>query len=101
MRGVAGFTFDAEVWISETHRSVHFVSLPEPVADEIDELFGDVAKGFGSQKVEVTIGRTTWSTSIFPSDKNGTYVLPVKATVRKAEGLELGSTAKVFLTVVP
>jgi hypothetical protein len=98
---VAGFTFDAELWISDTHRSVHFVSLPEPVADEIDELFGHVAKGFGSQKVEVTVGRTTWSTSIFPSEQSGTYVLPVKQAVRKAEGLEAGSTARVTLVVVP
>ncbi|MCU1485333.1 MAG: hypothetical protein JWN67_2079 [Actinomycetia bacterium] len=98
---MAGFTFDAELWISDTHRSVHFVSLPEPVADEIDELFGHVAKGFGSQKVEVTVGRTTWSTSIFPSEQSGTYVLPVKQAVRKAEGLEAGSTARVTLVVVP
>ena len=97
---MAGFTFDAELWISDTHRSVHFVNLPEPIADEIDERFGDVAKGFGSQKVEVTIGRTTWSTSIFPSERSGTYVLPIKAVVRKAEGLEAGSTARVSLVVV-
>jgi len=94
------FTFDAELWISETHRSVHFVSLPEPIADEIDDRYGDVAKGFGSQKVEVTIGSTTWSTSIFPSERSGTYVLPIKAAVRKAEGLELGSIASVTLSVV-
>ena len=94
------FTFDAELWISATHRSVHFVSLPEPIADEIDDRYGDVAKGFGSQKVEVTIGTTTWSTSIFPSERSGTYVLPIKAAVRRAERLELGSVATIGLVVV-
>ena len=97
---MARFSFDAELWVSDTHRSVHFVSLPEPIADEIDALFGDVAKGFGSQKVDVTIGATLWSTSIFPSERDGTYVLPVKAAVRKAEGLDAGSTASVTLVVV-
>ena len=43
--------------------------------------------GFGSVRVEATIGGSTWRTSIFPSDD--AYILPIKKAVREAEGLEL------------
>ena len=51
-------SFDAEVWEHEGTGAWHFVSLPEQVADEVDERFGRRAGGFGSVPVEVTIGST-------------------------------------------
>ncbi len=74
-----------------------FVSLPEPIADEIEGSFGHRAKGFGSLRVDVQIGTTRWQTSIFPDNKRATYLLPVKKAVRKAEGLTDGSMARVDL----
>ena len=94
------FEFDAEVWEHTGTAAWFFVSLPEPIADDIEGTFGHKAKGFGSLRVEVTIGTTTWPTSIFPDNKRGTYVLPVKKEVRKAEGLSDGSTANVQLQVL-
>ncbi|MEK9160471.1 MAG: DUF1905 domain-containing protein [Patescibacteria group bacterium] len=49
--------------------------------------------GWGSMPVRVTIGQSTWDTSIFPS-KEGSYLLPVKASVRKAEMLEEGTRVR-------
>lgn len=94
------FLFTAEVWEHQGQAAWHFLSLPEDVADDIEEEFGHRAKGFGSVPVEVTIGATTWTTSIFPDNKRGTYLLPVKKAVRKAEDLADGSTPHVTLTVV-
>jgi hypothetical protein len=48
-------------------------------------------------KVKVTIGSSTWSTSVFPDAKRGTFVLPVKKPVRQAEGIEAGDRVKVAL----
>lgn len=93
------FSFDAEVWL-HTGGSWHFVSVPEEVADDIEAMFGHRAAGFGSLRVEVAIGSSTWQTSIFPDAKRATYVLPVKKAVRKAEGLDAGSTARVRLAVI-
>lgn len=76
-----------------------FVSLPFDIADEIEGTAGP-GKGFGSVRVEATIGATTWRTSVFPSAQQRTYVLPVKKAVRAAEGLEEGSEAVVRLTLV-
>ena len=92
--------FTAELWEHDGSAAWHFLSLPEDDADDIEARHGGDAAGFGSIKVEVTVGATTWRTSIFPDTKRGTYVLPVKRQVRTAEGLEAGSVARVELRVV-
>jgi hypothetical protein len=56
------------------------------------------AKGFGSIKVVARIGETAFKTSVFPSKETG-WLLPVKATVRKAEGLSEGDMVEVVLEV--
>ena len=94
------YSFDAEVWEWSSKTSWFFVSLPEAAADDIEERFGRRAAGFGSIRVEVTIGSSTWRTSLFPSNEEKTYVLPLKKAVRTAEGLGPGSTAAVDLVVV-
>lgn len=94
------YSFSAELWEWESKTSWYFVSLPEADADDIDERFARDAAGFGSIRVEVTIGSSTWRTSIFPSTSEKTYVLPVKKAIRKAEDLDAGSTAHVGLTIV-
>jgi Domain of unknown function (DUF1905) len=43
------------------------------------------------------IGGTRWKTSLFPKDWR--YIVPVKARVRAAEGLEVGDTVTVRLAV--
>lgn len=94
------FRFSAEVWEHAGPAAWYFLSLPEGIADDIEEEFGGQARGFGSLRVEVTIGSTTWRTSIFPSAAHRTYVLPVKKAVRSAESLHDGSTAAVTLQVL-
>ena len=94
------FEFTSELWEHEGSASWYFLSLPEPVSDDIEALAGQRAAGFGSVRVEVAIGSTRWATSIFPDTKRRTYVLPVKKAVRVAEGLGDGSSVEVRLTVV-
>lgn len=92
--------FTAELWEHDGAGSWHFLSLPEDDTDEIDAVHGGRARGFGSQRVEVTIGATTWRTSIFPDTKRGTFVLPVKKPVRVAERLAAGDPVEVSLKVL-
>ena len=95
------YAFDAELWTWQARTdSWVFVSLPTDIADEVLDVAGSAARGFGSLRVEVTIGRTVWRTSIFPSQASGTYVLPLKKAVRAAEGLEVGDTASVRIALV-
>jgi hypothetical protein len=75
----------------------HFVRVPDEVADELADVAAAVTYGWGMVPVTVVVGRTTWTTSLWPKDEG--YVLPVKAAVRRAEGLELGDPVVVRLTV--
>ncbi len=45
-----------------------FLTVPGDVSDDIRIESGPPA-GFGSVRVEVTIGSTTWRTSVFPDAK--------------------------------
>ena len=94
------YAFDAEVWEWSSKATWYFVSLPDGIADEIEERHGPTAAGFGSIRVEVTIGSSTWRTSIFPSKEVATYVLPLKKAVRTAERLGVGSVARLELVIV-
>jgi hypothetical protein len=96
-------TFDAELWIWDARRtdSWTFVSLPVDASDEIrDRAGGPPRRGFGSLRVRVTIGGSTWTTSIFPDSTSGAYVLPVKRAVRVAEGLDVGDVATVTVELL-
>ena len=95
-------TFEAELWIWDARRvdSWTFVSLPADASAEIRELTADQRRGFGSVRVRVTIGGSTWQTSIFPDSARDAYVLPVKRAVRKAEALEPYDTATVTVELV-
>jgi hypothetical protein len=89
--------FDAELWIWDARRadSWTFVSLPAEASEEIRELADGPRRGFGSVRVKVTIGGSTWRTSIFPDGARGVYVLPVKRAVRRAESPDAGDVAAV------
>lgn len=59
----------------------------------------DGRKGFGSAKVRATVGDTCWNTSVFPHKESGGWLLPVKAAVRKAEGLAEGDAVTVTVSL--
>ena len=92
------WTFDAELWSSVQFAAWAFVTLPAEVGDDVRLLSGP-PKGFGSVRVEITLGASTWRTSVFPDKARG-YVLPVKSAVRRREGLELGDRVRVALVLV-
>lgn len=94
------YAFDSVVWEHDGPGAWHFISLPPESADEIHQMTADGATAFGSVRVEARIGATRWSTSIFPDSRRGTYVLPVKKSVRAAEKLSDGSMAHVEVTLV-
>ena len=92
------WTFDAQVWLWKADAAWHFVTVPQEVADEIEDVVVE-RRGFGSLKVRATVGATTWSTSIFPSKEIGSFILPLKKSVRTAEDLADGDTCSVMLVL--
>jgi hypothetical protein len=91
--------FEEEVYRWEREEAWYFVALPVDLSALISEL-PRPPRGFGSLRVEATIGKTTWRTSIFPDADRRTYVLPLKRLVRDAEGLSDGDLAAVSLDVL-
>lgn len=94
--------FDAELWIWDARRddSWTFVSLPSEASEDVRDLSDGPRRGFGSLRVRVTIGGSTWTTSIFPDSARGTYVLPVKRAIRRAEGLDTGDLTTVTVELI-
>lgn len=92
------WAFVADLWLHDGEAGWYFVTLPFDVADEI-EMVGE-PQGFGSVKVEVTVGGSTWRTSVFPDTKRKSYLLPVKKQVRTTEGLIEGEPVAVELRLV-
>jgi uncharacterized protein DUF1905 len=92
------WVFESELWLSESVAAWAFVTVPGDVGEDVRLLSGPPT-GFGSVRVEVTVGGSTWCTSVFPDKARG-YVLPVKSAVRRREGLEPGDRVTVTLALV-
>ena len=93
-------TFTSPLWIWKSEKaSWHFITVPEEQSLEIRaESFGGT-RGFGSVKVEAVINGVAWRTSVFPQ-KSGTYLLPVKADVRRRAGIAADDVVDVTLALV-
>ena len=89
----------AKVWLYQGMAGWHFVTLPIKQSNKIKELFGGMAGGWGSLPVIVTIGKTSWKTSIFPDKKSSGYLLPLKAEVRRKEEILIGDIIKFLLEI--
>ena len=72
-----------------------FVEVPGDISSEIAAMATQLSYGWGVIPVRATIGRTTFTTSLFP--KNGTYLLPLKIAARKPENLQIGDRVTVSL----
>lgn len=94
--------FDAELWMWDARRSDTwtFVTLPAEASEDIRDLAAGPRRGFGSLRVRVTVGGSTWTTSIFPDSGRNSYVLPIKRAVRKAEDLDVGDIATVTVELI-
>jgi hypothetical protein len=90
-------SFSGEVVYWRGPSPFHFVTVPPEAAREIGDVASLVTYGWGAIPATIRIGETTWDTSLFPRD--GGYLLPIRDSVRKAEGLELGDVVDVELTM--
>ena len=101
------FDFTSECWLWHGGKAAwHFITLPQDKSEEIkffdENMHGGIFKkkrGWGAVRVLVTIGKTSWETSIFPSSELKAYILPVKADVRKKEKFAAGDTVTVKLKI--
>lgn len=76
-----------------------FITIPKNHSKMISKTYSEMKRGWGSLPVMVTVGKTKWKTSIFPDKKTNTYLLPLKAEVRKKENINLGDTISLTLEI--
>ncbi len=89
--------FRGEIWYWRGPAPWYFVVVPAQQCHDLETISGSVTYGWGMIPANVRIGKTEWTTSLFPKD--GRYIVPIKASVRKAEKLEEGDKVTVRLEV--
>ena len=89
--------FTGIIWFWRGPAPWYFVTVPEKESHDLSVISGLVTYGWGVIPVHVRIGDTEWTTSLFPKD--GGYIVPIRANVRKAEDLEEGDQVTVRLEV--
>jgi hypothetical protein len=92
------YEFSGELYYWRGPAPWYFVCVPDAECRELNATSAEVSYGWGMIPARVRIGATEWTTSLFPKD--GRYVVPVRASVRRAEQLDDGDTVSVRLTVV-
>ncbi|AZS20596.1 MULTISPECIES: DUF1905 domain-containing protein [unclassified Caulobacter] len=93
------YTFEAEIWRSSGAGGWFFTTLPGEVAASLRALSGP-AEGFGSVRVRAQIGGVTWNTSVFPDNRSKSFLLPVKAEVRRRAGVTAGDRVQVLIELL-
>ena len=93
------FKVKSKVWLYPGMVGWQFITIPKNHSKMISKTYSEMTRGWGSLPVMVTVGKTKWKTSIFPDKKTNTYLLPLKAEVRKKENINLGDTISLTLEI--
>ncbi len=75
----------------------YYVAVPEEQSLDIKDISSLVTYGWGVIPVTAKIGKTEWTTSLFPKD--GLYLVPLKDRIRKAEKIDVGDEVTVRLEI--
>jgi hypothetical protein len=89
--------FTGEIWFWKGPAPWYFVTVPPEQSRDLKAISTFVTYGWGVIPVQVRIGETEWQTSLFPKDD--IYLVPIKASVRKAEQIEEGDEVTIRLDV--
>ncbi len=92
------YTIKEKVWVWPGVSGWHFVTLSKKNSAEIKN--SGAKKRVGFVPIEVTLGATTWRTSLFPHTSEGIYLLAVKLQVRKKESVLAGDTLKISFKIL-
>ena len=89
--------FSGEIWFWRGPAPWYFVTVPDEECRELKAISGAVTYGWGMIPVRARIGQSRWTTSLWP--KEGSYIVPIKTTIRRAENIDEGDRVTVCLEV--
>jgi hypothetical protein len=76
-----------------------FVSLPQKMSEEIRKNLKFQEEGWGRMKASAKIGASEWETAIWFDTKHKTYLLPLKAEIRKKENIEINKDVEITIWI--
>jgi hypothetical protein len=99
MEGKINYTFSTKMWQHPSPGGWHFVSLPKEMSEEIRENLKWQEEGWGRMKAYGSIGDVKWETAIWFDTKLNTYVLPIKADIRKKTNLKISQLLEMSIWI--
>lgn len=87
------------MWKHNSPGGWYFISLPETISKEIRENLKWQEEGWGRMKASAEIGEYKWDTAIWFDTKRGTYILPIKAEIRKKSQLQINIKFKMNIWI--
>jgi hypothetical protein len=93
------YRFTASIWQHNAPNGWYFVTLPVAMAQEIRNNLQWQEAGWGRLKATAKTGQSIWETAIWFDTKHATYLLPLKAAVRKQESLEINKAIEVIIWI--
>jgi hypothetical protein len=97
MIGKIEYGFSAEIWKYSSPGGWYFVTLPRKLSKEIRENMQWQEEGWGRLKVIAKIQDNEWTTSIWFDKNINSYLLPLKAEIRKKCNLQ--NAKKIQVTI--
>ncbi|MEZ4661862.1 MAG: DUF1905 domain-containing protein [Caldilineaceae bacterium] len=89
--------FAGEIWFWRGPAPWYFVTVPAEQCQELHAISSSVTYGWGMIPVTVQLGKSKWETALWPKD--GSYIVPIKTSVRKAEKVDEGDNVTIRLEV--
>nr|WP_321233778.1 DUF1905 domain-containing protein [uncultured Psychroserpens sp.] len=99
MNGKIEYEFFTKMWKHDSPGGWHFVSLPKNLSKEIRKNLGWQEEGWGRMKAIAEIKELRWETAIWFDTKMDSYVLPIKAEIRKKLSLEINKKIEIRIWV--
>lgn len=99
MQAQIRYEFSSKIWKHNADAGWFFVSLPKKISKEIRDNLQWQEEGWGRMKANATIMEFEWNTAIWFDKKLGTYLLPIKAEIRKKAGLNIDDTITVNISI--
>jgi hypothetical protein len=86
--GKITYEFSAELWQYPAPGGWFFVSLPAEMSVEIRQNLKQHEEGWGRLKITAKTGKSQWESAMWFDTQRHTYLLPIKAEIRRKENLE-------------
>lgn len=96
------YEFFAKVWHYSSTGGMGgwwIVCIPKEMTKEIRENFKFLEEGWGRLKIMAKIGNSQWATAIWFDTKLETYLLPLKAEIRKKENIEIDKDVEIIIWI--